>query len=114
MSKDTKFEDFNSSQCGIEFTLSIMGGKWKPLILWFLIKKGTKRYGEIRRFIPTVTNKMLSQQLKELVNDGLISRKDYKQIPPKVDYSVTDKGKSLQPVLDYMCIWGLEQNKKNT
>lgn len=108
-----KIETLTSSECGIEFTLSIMGGKWKPLILWFLAKKGTKRYGEIRRFIPTVTNKMLSQQLKELVNDGLIHRKDYKVIPPKVEYRITEKGKTLVPVLDFMCAWGYEHNNNS-
>ncbi len=103
-----KIEDLTLSECGIEFTLSIMGGKWKPLILWFLAKNGIKRYGEIRRFIPSVTNKMLSQQLKELANDELIHRKDYKVIPPKVEYSITEKGKTLVPLLDFMCAWGYE------
>jgi len=104
-------ENLTSSECGIEFTLSKMGGKWKPLILWFLAKKGIKRYGEIRRFIPTVTNKMLSQQLKELVSDELIYRKDYKEIPPKVEYSITKKGETLVPMLDFMCSWGYKNNK---
>lgn len=103
---NSKIDNLTSSECGIEYTLSIMGGKWKPLILWLLAKKGTKRNGEIKRFIPTVTNKMLSQQLKELVSDGLVDRKDYKTIPPKVEYSITEKGKSLLPVLDFMCEWG--------
>lgn len=103
-----KIDTLTSSECGIEFTLSVMGGKWKPLILWFLAKKGTKRYGEIRKFIPSVTNKMLSQQLKELASDGLIKRKDYKVIPPKVEYSITEKGKTLGPMLDFMCSWGYE------
>ncbi len=106
-----KIEKLTSSECGIEFTLSIIGGKWKPLILWLLAKKGIKRYGEIKKFIPTVTNKMLSQQLKELVNDGLIHRKDYKVIPPKVEYRITEKGKTLVPLLDFMCAWGYENNK---
>lgn len=106
--KPEKTEALTSSECGIEFTLSIMGGKWKPLILWFLAKKGIKRYGEIRKFIPTVTNKMLSQQLKELASDDLINRKDYKVIPPKVEYSITEKGKTLMPMLDFMCSWGYE------
>lgn len=107
MSSDkSNIENLTSSECGIEYTLSIIGGKWKPLILWLLAKKGTKRYGEIRRFIPTVTNKMLSQQLKELVSNGLVDRMDYKTIPPKVEYSITEKGKSLLPILDFMCEWG--------
>jgi len=106
--KDKIIETLTSSECGIDYTLSIMGGKWKPLILWFLAKNGTKRYGEIRKFIPTVTNKMLSQQLKELVADDLIHRKDFKVIPPKVEYKITSKGNTLVPILDFMCAWGYE------
>ena len=98
-----------SHECGIEYTLQKMGGKWKPLILWFLLVNGTKRYGEIRRFIPKVTNKMLSQQLKELAADQLIKRKDYKTIPPKVEYSITKDGETLQSILDLMCAWGVER-----
>lgn len=98
-----------SHECGIEHTLKKMGGKWKPLILWFLSVNGTKRYGEIRRFIPNVTNKMLSQQLKELAADKLIRRKDYKTIPPKVEYSITKEGETLRPLLDLMCSWGVER-----
>jgi len=110
-----KFEILNvldSEECGIEYTLSKMGGKWKPLILWYLAKNGTKRYGEVRRFIPAVTNKMLSQQLKELAADKLIKRKDYKTIPPKVEYSITKEGMTLMPILEHMCAWGFERRDK--
>jgi len=109
---DKKLEILNvlgSDECGIEYTLSKMGGKWKPLIVWFLAKNGTKRYGEIRRFIPSVTNKMLSQQLKELAKDGLVKRKDFKTIPPKVEYTITEEGLTLVPILDLMCAWGFER-----
>ncbi len=99
----------SSDECGIEYTLMKMGGKWKPLILWHLGKNGTKRYGEIRRYIPTVTNKMLSQQLKELVSDKLVKRKDYKTIPPKVEYTITTEGESLMSILDLMCAWGFDR-----
>jgi DNA-binding HxlR family transcriptional regulator len=94
-------------ECGIEHTLNMMGGKWKPFILWQLAKYGTKRYGEIRRYIPSVTNKMLSQQLKELAADCLVTRKDYRTVPPKVEYSITAEGLSLIPILELMCTWGL-------
>lgn len=107
MSKNT-IDNLHSMDCGIEFTLSVIGGKWKLLILWLLSKNGKKRYGEIRRFIPTVTNKMLSQQLKEMVQSGLITRKDYNQVPPKVEYIITKKGLSFEPMLDFMCEWGIE------
>lgn len=101
----------SSEECGIEYTLEKMGGKWKPLILWYLAKNGTKRYGQIRKFIPSVTNKMLSQQLKELAADKLVKRKDYQTIPPKVEYSITKEGESLVPILDLMCAWGYTRNR---
>jgi len=101
-----KQETYYKCNCGIEMTLKKIGGKWKSLILWFLINEGTKRYGEIRKFLPAITNKMLSQQLKELVLDNLISRKDYGEIPPRVDYTITEKGESLKPILTEMCNWG--------
>ena len=109
--KIEKLNVLTSDECGIKFTLSKIGGKWKPLILWFLAKNGTKRYGEIRRYIPKVTNKMLSQQLKELAEDKLIKRKDYKTVPPKVEYTITDEGKTLVPLLEFMCSWGFDRQK---
>lgn len=93
-------------KCPVEYTLSIIGGKWKPLILWQLAMEGVRRYGEIKRGVAGITHKMLSQQLKELEADGLILRVEYRQIPPKVEYSLTEKGTSLIPVLRTMCIWG--------
>lgn len=109
MKKKLDLTVLTSHECGIEYTLQKMGGKWKPLILWFLAINGTKRYGEIRRFIPSVTNKMLSQQLKELAADKLVRRKDYKTIPPKVEYSITKEGETLMPILNLMCAWGVER-----
>lgn len=100
----------NSDECGMGFTLKLIGGKWKPLILWTLSENGTQRNGEIRRFIPSITNKMLAQSLRELEDDGLISRKDYKTTPPRVEYTITEKGKSLDPILDLMCVWGFEHD----
>lgn len=112
MSEKVNLEVLSSDECGIAYTLSKLGGKWKPFILWFLAKQGTKRYGEVRRFIPTVTNKMLSQQLKELAADGLIERHDYQTVPPKVEYSITDEGLTLLPILHLMCSWGYEREHK--
>jgi len=93
-------------KCPVEYTLSIMGGKWKSVILWQLAVEGVRRYGEIKKGVTGITHKMLSQQLKELESDGLIHRQEYHQIPPKVEYSLTDKGTSLMPVLKAMCDWG--------
>ena len=92
--------------CEIEITLNAIGGKWKPLILYYLIEEGTKRFGEIQSFICTVSHKTLTNQLRELESDGLISRSVYPEVPPRVEYSITDKGMSLYPILEAMCEWG--------
>ncbi|WP_341480276.1 winged helix-turn-helix transcriptional regulator [Clostridium botulinum] len=83
-----------------------MGGKWKMHILFWLWHRKVMRYSEIKRVLKNITHKMLSNQLKELQADGLIIRKEYPQVPPKVEYRLTDKGDSLMPVLDAMCKWG--------
>lgn len=89
-----------------EYTLSLVGGKWKMHILFWLWHRKVMRYSEIKRVLKNITHKMLSNQLKELEADGLIIRKEYPQVPPKVEYWLTDKGNSLMPVLDAMCKWG--------
>jgi len=98
-----------SRQAPFEYTLAIIGGKWKMRIIYELGCESTLRYGELKRNIFYITHKMLSTQLKELENDGLITRKEYPQIPPKVEYSLSEKGLSLVPIIDEMCKWG----KKN-
>lgn len=92
-------------QCSMELTLSLIGGKWKSLILWYLGEK-TMRFSELRRALPQVTQKMLTQQLRELEEDGLVNRFVYTQVPPKVEYSLTGAGESLMPILSTMCQWG--------
>ncbi|MBD0269374.1 MAG: winged helix-turn-helix transcriptional regulator [Cyanobacteria bacterium Co-bin8] len=89
----------------VQTTLKILGGKWKILILWHL-KEETRRFSELKRLIPEITEKMLSQQLRELASDGIISRKAYSELPPKVEYSFTAYGKTLVPVLQALCNWG--------
>jgi len=88
-----------------EMTLNIISGRWKFLILYYLYR-GTRRFSELRRSIPGVTQKMLTQQLREMERDGLIRRKVYAQIPPRVEYSLTTLGRSLHPILNAMCDWG--------
>lgn len=95
-----------TAPCPITYTLSIVGGKWKWLILFKLFQHELLRYGELKRQIPAITHKMLSQQLKELEAEALIHREEYHQIPPKVEYSLTDKGQTLIPILQLMSQWG--------
>lgn len=88
------------------YAISIINGKWKMHILFWLWKKGTLRYGELKRALGHVTHKMLSPQLKELESDGLVNRHEYPQVPPKVEYSMTKRGLSLMPILQSLCEWG--------
>lgn len=94
--------------CGLDATLRVIAGKWKPLILYFLAQGGPTRYGELRRAVRDVSDKMLIQQLKELEADDLVKRTDYKEIPPRVDYSLTPLGFSLAEALVPLCTWGTE------
>jgi DNA-binding HxlR family transcriptional regulator len=93
--------------CGLDAALAVIGGKWKPLIL-FHLAHGARRYGELRRAIGGVTDKMLIQQLKELQADKIIDRLDHKEIPPKVEYSLTPFGRTLAEALAPLCVWGSE------
>jgi DNA-binding HxlR family transcriptional regulator len=93
------------SPCPVTTTLSVIGGKWKPIILW-IIRDEKKRFGEIKRLIPSITQKMLTQQLRELERDDIIHRKVYPVVPPKVEYSLTDYGHSLTHILNAMAKWG--------
>ena len=91
----------------VELSLAIMGGKWKIPIIWML-KDDSKRYGELKRSLQKVTHKMLTQQLRELEQDEIISRKLYPEVPPKVEYNLTLLGKSVIPVIDLLNDWGEE------
>ncbi len=89
-----------------EYTLSIIGGKWKMIIMFWLSKKNIMRYGELKKSIKGITHKMLSNQLKELESDKIIIRKSYGEVPPRVEYYLSEKGASLMPILEEMCKWG--------
>jgi len=91
--------------CAMDVTMNFIGGKWKTVVLWYL-RKDKKRFGELKKLIPNITEKMLSLQLKDLENDGIVKRKLYAEVPPKVEYSLTDFGKSLIPLLEEIARWG--------
>lgn len=95
-----------SKQAPFEYTIRIIGGKWKMRIIYQLASCGILRFNELKRYIPDITYKMLSTQLKELEHDGIVIRKEFPQVPPKVEYYLSDKGNSLMPVLNEICKWG--------
>jgi len=98
--------------CPVETGIELLGGKWKPRILWKLHQNGTMRFGELKKQLKGVTQKMLTQQLRQLENDGLIVRKVYAEVPPKVEYSFSEFGKTLKPILDAMADWGTENQEQ--
>ena len=104
--KEANFED-----TGFSYTLSLISGKHKMVILYCLMEFEPVRFNELRRYLKNISDKTLSTNLKELERDHLILRKEYPQIPPKVEYRLSDRGKSLMKVLDQLCVWG-ENNRE--
>lgn len=98
--------DFEPELCRVEDALNILVGKWKPIILLHLLKNGTMRFSELKRSIPGITQKMLTNQLRELEEEDIVNRIVYPQVPPKVEYSITEYGKELEPILHTMHEWG--------
>ncbi len=96
---------------GFSYTLSLISGKYKMTILYTLMEFGVVRFNELKRYISSITYKTLSSSLKELEADGLVVRKEYPQIPPKVEYSLSERGQSLMPILDALCEWG-DKNRR--
>ena len=99
-------KDFEVDVRPFAYAIYLIDGKWKMHILFWLWKKGTLRYGELKRALGNITHKMLSSQLKFLEENGLIIRKEYPQVPPKVEYSLSEKGGSVMPILQTLCKWG--------
>lgn len=93
--------------CAFDFTLELISGKWKGMILWHL-RNGTLRYGEVKKTLGNITQKMLTQTLRELEKDKLISREVYPVIPPKVEYTITQRGLKLIPIFEQLIVWGNE------
>lgn len=100
--------DASLENTGFNYTMSLIQGKYKMFILYALMEFGVVRFNEMKKYIGTISYKTLSTTLKELESDGLVHREEYPQIPPKVEYSLTERGKSLIPILDAMCEWGDE------
>ena len=103
-------KDANLEETGFNYTMSLIQGKYKMFILYALMGFKVVRFNELQKYIKTISYKTLSATLKELEADNLVHREEYPQIPPKVEYSLTERGKSLIPILDQMCDWG-EKNR---
>ena len=100
------------NECPVTYVMDKIGGYWKPVILYHLLS-GSKRYSELRRAIPTITEKMLIQHLKQLENDNIVIRESKPVVPPYVSYRLTPGGQELGPVLAAMAVWGIEDSKRN-
>lgn len=109
--KKCNIKDANFNDTGYSYTLSLINGKYKPIILYCLMEYEPVRFNEMRRYLNNVADKTLSQNLKELEADDLIIRTMYPQIPPKVEYTLTERGHSLVSVLDKLCEWGIANRK---
>jgi DNA-binding HxlR family transcriptional regulator len=107
-----RMNDGNIFHCAMDVTMNFIGGKWKTVVLWYLRDKPV-RFSELKRQIPGITEKMLSMQLKQLEADGLISRTIYPEVPPRVEYSFTEEGKTLIPLLDAISAWGRYMGEKH-
>ncbi len=97
--------------CPVRAALDVIGGKWKPVILYHLMD-GTKRHGELRKLMPDASQKMLTQQLRELERDGILSRKVHPEVPPRVEYAFSAYGRTLRPVIRDLCKWGKMHRSK--
>lgn len=98
--------------CSVEATLAVIGGRWKSVIIFKLLKHKVRRFGELKREIDNITQRMLTQQLRELEKDGVVARKVYAEVPPRVEYSLTNYGKTLEPIMIAMRDWGLDHMKR--
>lgn len=107
-------EEANFEETGFYYTLSLISGKYKMIILYCLMEFEVVRFNELQRYLRKISDKTLSQNLKELESDGLIHRTAYPQIPPRVEYRLSEKGRSLMQVLDQLCIWGESHRKEET
>lgn len=98
-------------ECPIETVIHVLGGKWKPTILWHLVES-TRRYNDLEKLIPDVSQKMLTEHLRDLEQEGVVLRTVYPTVPPKVEYSLSEYGRTLVPVAEVMCAWGEQHNER--
>lgn len=103
----------DASECGLDIALAVIGGKWKPLILYHL-QHGPKRFGDLKRLVAGISEKVLIQQLRDLQAAGVLVRRDYQEVPPRVDYTVTPFGTTLGQALMPLCRWGIENRSEVT
>lgn len=112
MANQRKTKDFTPNNCPVTHCLNKIGGKWKPVII-FLIRRDCNRFSMLQKAIPDISKQMLVNQLRELENDGILQRIIYAEIPPRVEYKITDHGQGLLPIIDSMAVWGLADMKKS-
>lgn len=107
---------FDENSCPVTATMKVLGGKWKPILINAIYLTAPARFGELKRSVTGITQSMLTQQLRELEDDGLINRKIYAEIPPRVEYTLTEFGLTLSPIMQSMAEWGKEYrlNKQNS
>lgn len=108
---DTSLKKFSETRCPVTLTSGIIGGKWKPVII-YNISRGVNRFGEMQRAMPGISKKMLTQELRDLEHNGILNRKIFAEIPPRVEYSLTDRGQETLPILQAMADWGLKFMEK--
>jgi DNA-binding HxlR family transcriptional regulator len=101
-----------SYHCALDITMDFLGGKWKAVVLWYL-RERPRRFGELRRLMPEITEKMLSLQLKKLEKDGLVLRKAFAEVPPRVEYSLTPEGRTLRAALEALAAWGRRKGRRD-
>lgn len=108
LNKEQQVDNAEFTETGFSYTMSLISGKHKMVILYCLMEYEPVRFNQIKRYVGKITDKTLSNNLKELEADGLVKRVEFPQIPPKVEYSLTERGQSLMKVLDQLCLWGIE------